>query len=345
MIKPNKLASKTKNKIIFTIIIIFFITTSISGIILHNQAKLNIDTEIIEYNDPNDIHRVSELKIEVTNNGDKIYNLKFNIVHSQLQTRFYWDIISGPKKLKPQQTAIYTINAPVPQAAIPYNSTAIISVNPSGKEKQKKLAPKSFNPISPPEILNPNFIGWHTDPNKDYFEPYRWVVSSNRGVPNVSYKNNTAFLYIGGFKGEEHKYIVSQTIGFPEKLTIKATPYTVINNISDQFNVISGISISDNRRNIYILFSDILNRQIRYKNNSQKDVYLFIPAQEGEKLKTTINISRIYDRYDWEKPNNSTRTIDGVDYKTKLVEVSAFIEAKQTGNNTVYNLAIHNISS
>ena len=136
MFKPNQLRKRTE--ISFLLIGLILAVGIGSAHLTHQDTTLDLEYKVVSWSDPHQLHRITEMRVEVTNTGTTEIEPAFNIVHSGLQTRNYWEIQSGPETLAPHQKAIYTIMAPVPQFGIPIGGTMVLSINEVGTEMQRK---------------------------------------------------------------------------------------------------------------------------------------------------------------------------------------------------------------
>lgn len=330
MFKPNELPADTKRLVVLVVAAAAVAASATAGVVLHGQQSLDVDAEIVGHSDPDEIHRVSQLRVRVTNTGQDMIEPSFNTVHSQLQTRFYWRIAAGPDHLVPGQTATYTLRPPVATAAAPYNASVLLTINDRGGDHSTKVGPVRFNKTTPSPLLNPDLRYWQTDPGELSFHAYRWSdAESNQGdeSTDLSYDTNSVRLTVSNVSRESGPWAMRGVIqhgSFPETVHIEATPQTVMPKPIEHPWRPTGVEIGHGNKRVWIIFANVSTHQVVYRGGELQYLMVYVPATAGERTEVAVNVEKLYDWYGWERPEPAVRTIDGQKYHSRPAHVLAF---------------------
>ncbi|HSI03181.1 MAG TPA: hypothetical protein VLC93_01825, partial [Myxococcota bacterium] len=93
-----------------------------AGAWLAPRTTLAAHAEIRGLRDPEGLGRVSEVDVQLTNDGTTAITPTFGIVHSRHQTPVHWTVATGPEILAAGAQALYTLAAPIPTATVPYRA-------------------------------------------------------------------------------------------------------------------------------------------------------------------------------------------------------------------------------
>ncbi|WP_049970784.1 hypothetical protein [Haladaptatus cibarius] len=351
MRKPNQLEGRKKGLVALSIVGIVIVAGVSGAVILRDESTLDAEFEVVSWSDPTDVQRATQMQVRVTNTGDQSISPVFNTLHGGLQTRNYWNIESGAETLDPGERSTYRISAQVPQFGPPFGSETVLSLNDIGTDVQKKKIVPPFSSDTAPKILNPQLQHWQINPGEDFFRPYRWGIStSDHGTEELTIenKNDSAHLRVDYAARKEGPWAmagIQQRTDFPEKLHIEATPHTLVENPIKHPSHATGVEIGERNHRVWVVYADVDERQVVYRPGEYQYILVYVPATEGERVETTVDIANLYDQYGWSQPESETRHIDGREYDYQPVNTLAFAAAYPSYQNETVEVVFHEIRS
>lgn len=349
MFKPNTLPSRTKLAVTLVLLVSLVLVSLGSATVMHNQTTIDAEVDIVSWSDPTDVHRMTQMQVQVTNTGPEVLTPAFSMTHGGLATHNYWQVIDGPDRLHPEQTATYTIRAPVPQFGVPFGVEYVLGVNDRGTETRTKRTFDGETATSLPTILNPTFDHWQINPGESGFRPYRWSrATSEEGAREVTIEeqNGSAHLYVESQPREAGPWSmggVQQQASFPETIHIEATPGTVLDEPTRHPPSAAGVEIGENNHRVWIVFADVSEKTVVYRPGKLSYILVFVPAQAGERVETTVDVDSLYDKYDWERPEKVNRTVDHESYTSRPVNILAFAADYPSNESRIVDVIFHEI--
>lgn len=335
-----------------TVVLIVVCTLGMVGATSTNQAQMNAELDVINYSDADSIGRYTQLTVRVTNNGTDEITPVFNLLHEDHQTRSYWVITDGPKTVEPDETETYTIQAPTARLALQYSTeTGILAMNDKSTQKTTKttLSIPERHPTG--EIQNPRFRYWLVNQRLNTDHPFRWSNSqSNLLSETVKQErvSNGVQLSIMNASDDKNTWTMSsltQEVPLPNLLTITATPQSV-SRVTKYPNRLTGVSITDRNYRIWILFSDTDKRVTLYRSQERLQyAIIHIPATPKTKTTATVNITQVYERFNWKKPPKEQFRQDGQTYTTRYVRVMPFTAIYPSSEANKTSMTVHSLTT
>ncbi len=157
----------------------------LTGIALRrDRTALNADVDVVSTGDPMQIGATTQAEVRVRNHSDHEIYPRFSV--TWLPYPYYWQVVSGPSRLKPGESATYRIEAPDSTAAPADGQPFQIKVNDA-----QSITYASSRPIEVPEqhlpIVNPNLRFWtQRDPSTGLISPAGWQMYSHKDDDDVA---------------------------------------------------------------------------------------------------------------------------------------------------------------
>lgn len=329
MFKPNQRAATDRTIAVGVTLLAVIFIAALGGVLLHNNASLDLDATVVEGDDPSNIHRVTTLVVEVENKEGTPIVPRFSTVHNQLQTRFYWDVVRGKEIVQPGERATFRIHAPTPAAGLPYGGDALLTVNDNGTDRAvRKRVRIEKTDIEP--VLNPDLAHPQRNPYKAHFEPFRWsATTSNHGAESttIDATGGDVSLHTSHVTRTEGPWAmagITQPIAFPQRLHVEATPKTVLDEPTKYPQKVTGVELGEGKHRVWLVFANVSDRRVLYRSGELSYIMVFVPATADEPVEATVNITRLYERYGWQLPQPRTRKVDGINYRTRTANLLAF---------------------
>ncbi|MEM6533571.1 MAG: hypothetical protein AAF654_13180 [Myxococcota bacterium] len=105
----------------------------------------------VDASDPEAVGRLTEIRIELTNRGDRTLDPVFSVVHSRFQTVMHWER-SPDTPLDPGQSRIYRLRAPELPLAPPDGADVHLWVRDRGASPAASLIERDVRAASPPIV-------------------------------------------------------------------------------------------------------------------------------------------------------------------------------------------------
>lgn len=317
------------------------------------EQRLDAEVTVVNSSDPTNIHRATHLTVRVHNQEERAIQPEFQTVHGQLLTHFYWDRLSGPETLQPGESAVYRLRAPVATAAIPYETRAVLAVNDEGVDDQLRTV-FSLDRRAPPAILNPSLRHWLVRSGSGEY-PYRWATTeTNRaGVETVvtsTANRSGARIAVRGVDRASGTWSMArlhQQSTFPATLHVEATPQTVVQNTPGQGPPprAVGVGVRESDHRVWVVFADVENRTVVHQPGDPAYLFVYVPAEPGERTTATVDVRALYQRYEWDVPAREQWIVDGISYERRPARTFAFA-AVYPGNGTQNaSLVVHELSA
>lgn len=353
MFDPSSdLSPGQKRRVVVGVVLLVAVGIGAIGVAADFQEKqLDAEVTVLNTSDPTNIHRASILTIRVHNQESRAIDPEFQTVHGQLMTHFYWNRIDGPETLQPGESAVYRLRAPVATAAIPYEARTMLAVNDEGVDDQLRTI-FTLDARKPPDILNPSFQHWLVQSGSGNY-PYRWsrVTTDRRGerttiesAPNES----GATLSVRGVDRESGPWSMArlyQQSAFPSTLHVEATPHTVVQNTTGEPPRATGVGVRESDHRVWVVFADVENRTVVHRQGDPSYLYVYVPAEPGERVSTTVDVRGLYEQHNWELPAKEQWVVDSVNYERRPVRTFGFAAVYPGHETQNASITIHEISS
>ncbi len=151
---------------------------------LSPRVALKAQAVITDKRDPGELGRISELDIQVTNEGATPIRPSFGIVHTGHQSPVHWRIDAGPSELGANSTGAYKISAPIGIASIPYDAAMHLRVYDSGSERRISIVTQRMDAKSIPALRNPTFQQWVLNADNGLRQPLLWTARPSLALPH-----------------------------------------------------------------------------------------------------------------------------------------------------------------
>jgi hypothetical protein len=152
------------------------ILLAVAFVTLSPRTELPLHASITDMRDPEALGRVSELDVDVSNDGAVTVTPTFGIVHTGHQTPVHWTIAEGPAELAAGSSAHYKLTAPMPTATIPYDGAMHLRVYDRGSERRTSVVLQRVHHETPPPIGNPTFQEWGLNAENGLRQPLLWTA-------------------------------------------------------------------------------------------------------------------------------------------------------------------------
>lgn len=302
----------------------------IAAVVATSKQEAGLDVELtdIAKAETGSHHRVDTITMDMINNEDHPIEPAFNMVHEGLPTRFYWNVQHGTDRLLPGEQESFRISPPIPQASIPYDSSAMLSVNDSGTGVEKKWK-ISTGEKEPPPVLNAELTDWVKDPGGP-LHPFRWVETFSPPAEEtavVEESEGGAEVSVEGTEQSEGPWAMAgliQTIELPHVLRVRATPRATLPSAGRYPSAATGIELAESNHRMWIVFADVNERVVLYRGGELSYIMVFVPASLGGETSAKINPRKLYREYGWRLPGKSERVVDGNRYISRHCDLLAF---------------------
>jgi hypothetical protein len=269
---------------------------------------------LVGSHDPEDLGRVSELELAVTNGSDRPLSPVFDVVRHGHSARFSWPILRGPALLAPRDSAVYRIASRIQGATLEYGGTFVVSLRDRASRLTMKSEPFVVTPLRDAQhlVFNPRFVMWEAPTRGNGSRPVAWtpITSEPSAETRISRVDDGVELVVGKVErtqpGPWTMAGLAQGMPLPRTLHLELTPKTVLPDLTLNPRSATGVEIADQERRVWIIPTRTDRQTTRYRGGPLEYVYVFVPARSGERLAADIDLEAIYRERDWPVPEPST---------------------------------------
>lgn len=143
MWKPHDLPNRTRRLVFSVLLVSCVLSAAVVAIDGHDRADLDVEVRV-EATGGDDGHvrpaidgQVAWVQLRLQNNEPTAIEPVFATWTQSRKTQLSWDVVDGPERLEPGESAVITLEAPSDEAAIETNVPAQITVKtPDGTQRQ-----------------------------------------------------------------------------------------------------------------------------------------------------------------------------------------------------------------
>ncbi len=278
-----------------------------AGAWLSPRTTLAARADIRALRDPDALGRVSELDVELTNDGPTAITPTFGVVHSRHQTPVHWNVSQGPTTLAAGASALYTLTAPIPTATVPYRASMHLRIYDLGTERRTAVVLKRVLAGPAPMVVNPTYRRW-TVSHLGAREPFLWTARTPAQLPKgaARFEETADGIHISvsgktqrSEPGRLAAASIEQQLGAtPTSLHIDATPDTTVSEGADvDAQPLAGVELLIPDYCIAVVFaaqSAITVRNARLRERACRVIAL--PAASRSRLVTDVSLRELVDK-------------------------------------------------
>lgn len=310
---PWLAAPRTRSTLALGIAAATVVGVIVAAVAIGGASRFEGSVRLTAARDPAEIGRITELELSVTNTSGTPLEPLFDLVRQGHQTRFVWEVVSGPEVLAANQIGDYRIGVPVPAASLLYEATFIVTVRDRSSRRTLKSDPLIVERPSDAAHLigNPSFSMWESPTLAKLRNPIGWTTTTSEVTPvtRVAEVADGVELVSGGVtrtgSGPWTMVGLSQQIPSPRELHLDLTPGTVLPSATVTPRAATGVEIADQHRRVWIVPADVASQTTRFRGGDLDYVFVFVPARPGERLVTTVDLEAIYHQRGWPWPESA----------------------------------------
>lgn len=267
----------------------------------------------------------NRLHVTVRNRSQRILTPRF-FVQPDYGVQFLpWHILSGPERLRPNETGEYLIDAKtLPSRGFKVARGGLLVVTDAGGDYALRAlldipAQTYYEEVD--LIANPDFLYWPQDGPA----PTEWILAPSQGV--------TAHTHLQPLEGHTALLVeatgiptstlavtrLHQTVTFPDRFTIWV--YRTSSSMNPTEHVY-GLEFDDGEHRLWVLFGES-EQQGTFGSDNHR--YIYRRALLNVWTLQTIDLHTIYDQFEWQKPIPSLRISRGIRYTVPQVKLSLIV--------------------
>ena len=142
--------------------------------------------QVLAFDDPHAAGAVTRIVVEVRNRSAHPVRPVFTVAyHSAFPV--LWRATSGPVVLPSRGHAVYVLEPPTLEAAVPAGTVFVVRVNAAAGATFAVSPPLAADQVPWPPVVNPRFRHWVMDPALGHARPYGWTVEwiGRRGTASL----------------------------------------------------------------------------------------------------------------------------------------------------------------
>ena len=337
------------------VVAVLLITASASASVTlreHESESLDVTASVDSLEDPHQIGKLTTATVTLTNHESAPIEPEVSIIHGGHTTHAFWNVTDGPAVLQPGETTKLTISATITQFAIPYGTPVVFGIVDTKTERVQKLDPIQRPAPKTRGIWNPSFAYWEQSGiGNTQKSPAQWAIAtSDPGdeLVNVTRVNSGVQSRVSNVTRTEGPWAMSgvtQTTPLPETIHIEATPESIIENPVQYPPAATGIEIADRNRRVWVVFANVSTQTVVYRQSGDLSYALvYVPAEAGKRLTTSVNVSSLYDEAGWERPDASHKRFGNTDYTVPWAQVLLFAADYPGEPNNNMSVTFHNVT-
>lgn len=273
---------------------------------------------------------VNRVKVTVVNESEADFMPRFAVQRDPGVQALPWEIDSGPDVLGPGETGEYVINAGISDRAFPVERGGQIVVTGAEGDYWRRVIrtiPPDRSFADPDLIDNPSFRFWPDDGNA----PISWAlqttgnITTSMALETVDGRD-ALVVKVGAASdvtapGKLANARLVQSITFPTALT--AWVYPPVPSTTPLQSPY-GVAFGDGEHRLWVLFGN----SDAHAKLDENFGYIYFPAPVKAWSQHVIHLQDLYDLFDWQLPAPSIRRRNGLEYRTRQVQVSLIFPAE-----------------
>lgn len=255
-----------------------------ASVLLAPRANLDAQVDIRAMRDPDDLGRISEMTVDVVNQGTAPLTPTFGIVHSRHQTPVHWTVISGPATLAPDTAGTYELVAPIPTATVPYDASLHLRIYDLGTEHRRSVLMKRTLAEKAPLVRNAGFKRWVISNELGVQEPFEWTARLGAKTATARFEDTGDGARISIPSAGDAS--ITQTVErLPAVLHVEAT--------TDQLGE-TGVKVINFYLCMVVVFSAETTMSVHDATHEGRACRVVaVPAQEGQRMVAEVPVREL----------------------------------------------------